>query len=161
MIDDPMATLVTSIAPAVHLIVTPPELPAYGLVLSTMATSSSPNDERTLVQLLTYNTALQGLHGLPQDLVDWLAPSLTVSSFLSRTPNADIVAVGFQELLPLYQGLAGFSGPVMKDLVEILDYVKPTALLGLSTIKVSLLSLCVYCYFTDVQIFCRAPSTRL
>ncbi|VDB82923.1 unnamed protein product [Peniophora sp. CBMAI 1063] len=84
-------------------------------------TSPSPNDGRTLVQLLTYNTALQGLHGLPQDLVDWLAPSLTVSSFLSRTPNADIVAVGFQELLPLYQGLAGFSGPVMKDRVAHLE----------------------------------------
>lgn len=28
-----------------------------------------------------------------------------------------------------------YTGPPMKDLVEILDYIKPTALLGLSTIK--------------------------
>ena len=28
-----------------------------------------------------------------------------------------------------------YTGPVMKDLVEIIEYVKPTALLGLSTIK--------------------------
>ena len=30
-----------------------------------------------------------------------------------------------------------YTGPTMTDLVEIIDYVKPTALLGLSTIKVS------------------------
>ena len=33
-----------------------------------------------------------------------------------------------------------YNGPAMKDLVQILDYVKPTALLGLSTIKVRSLS---------------------
>lgn len=30
-----------------------------------------------------------------------------------------------------------YTGPAMKDLVEIIEYIKPTALLGLSTIKVS------------------------
>ncbi|TFY72711.1 hypothetical protein EVG20_g281, partial [Dentipellis fragilis] len=58
-----------------------------------------------LVQLASYNTALQGLHGVPQDLVDWLSPTLDVSNFLARAPTApDIVAVGFQELLPLHLG---------------------------------------------------------
>jgi hypothetical protein len=58
-----------------------------------------------LVQIASYNTALQGLRGVPQDLVDWLSPTLKVSNFLSRQPRApDIVAVGFQELLPLHQG---------------------------------------------------------
>ena len=33
-----------------------------------------------------------------------------------------------------------YSGPVMKDLVEIIEYVKPTAILGLSTIKVRLVT---------------------
>jgi hypothetical protein len=43
--------------------------------------------------------------GVPQDLVDWLSPTLTVSNFLAHAPNApDIVAVGFQELLPLHFG---------------------------------------------------------
>lgn len=31
-----------------------------------------------------------------------------------------------------------YHGPPMTDLVDILGYVKPTALLGLSTIKVSI-----------------------
>lgn len=58
-----------------------------------------------LVQIASYNTNLQGILGLPQDLVDWLAPTLQVSSFLSRESRApDIVAVGFQELLPLHLG---------------------------------------------------------
>lgn len=61
--------------------------------------------ERLLVQIGTYNTNLQGGLGLPQDLVDWLSPTLQVSSFLSRQRRApDIVAVGFQELLPLHLG---------------------------------------------------------
>ncbi len=62
-------------------------------------------DGGVLVQIASYNTNLQGNLGLPQDLVDWLAPTLQVSSFLSRSPRApDIVAVGFQELLPLHLG---------------------------------------------------------
>lgn len=68
----------------------------------------------TLVQIASYNTNLQGSEGLPQDLVDWLSPTLQVSSFLSRSQQApDIVAVGFQELLPLHLGLAGLSGTVI------------------------------------------------
>lgn len=71
-----------------------------------MATAvNASSSERPLVQIASYNTALQGLHGVPQDLVDWLSPTLEVSKFLSRQPRApDIVAVGFQELLPLHQG---------------------------------------------------------
>lgn len=62
-------------------------------------------DERVLVQIASYNTNLQAERGLPQDLVDWLSPTLQVSNFLSRDPRApDIVAVGFQELLPLHLG---------------------------------------------------------
>ncbi len=69
------------------------------------ATASSNSSDQLLVQIASYNTALQGLRGVPQDLVDWLTPTLKVSTFLSRQPRApDIVAVGFQELLPLHQG---------------------------------------------------------
>ncbi|TRM62596.1 Endonuclease/exonuclease/phosphatase [Schizophyllum amplum] len=72
--------------------------------------------ERLLVQIASYNTALQGLNGVPQDLVDWLSPTLQVSHFLSRERRAaDIVAVGFQELLPLYLGLAGLSKSVIES----------------------------------------------
>ena len=64
-----------------------------------------PIKDKLLVQIATYNTNLQGNAGTPQDLVDWLAPTLTVSSFLSHGRQApDIVAVGFQELLPLHFG---------------------------------------------------------
>jgi len=71
--------------------------------MATAANTSS--SERPLVQIASYNTALQGLRGVPQDLVDWLSPTLKVSNFLSRQPRApDIVAVGFQELFPLHQG---------------------------------------------------------
>jgi hypothetical protein len=67
--------------------------------------AADPSSDRLLVQIASYNTALQGLRGVPQDLVDWLSPTLKVSKFLSRQPRApDIVAVGFQELLPLHQG---------------------------------------------------------
>ncbi|KAF9482797.1 inositol polyphosphate phosphatase [Pholiota conissans] len=66
--------------------------------------------DRLLVQIASYNTNLQGILGLPQDLVDWLAPTLQVSNFLSTERRApDIVAVGFQELLPLHLGLSGLS----------------------------------------------------
>jgi hypothetical protein len=68
-----------------------------------MAESIHP--DRLLVQIATYNTNLQGVLGTPQDLVDWLAPTLQVSSFLTKERRApDIVAVGFQELLPLHLG---------------------------------------------------------
>ena len=63
------------------------------------------SEERLLVQIASYNTNLQAERGLPQDLVDWLSPTLQVSSFLTHSPRApDIVAVGFQELLPLHLG---------------------------------------------------------
>lgn len=72
--------------------------------------------QQLLVQIASYNTNLQLERGLPQDLVDWLAPTLQVAQFLSREPRApDIVAVGFQELLPLHLGLSGFSGPVIRS----------------------------------------------
>ncbi|TCD62169.1 hypothetical protein EIP91_007252 [Steccherinum ochraceum] len=72
------------------------------------------SEDRILVQIASYNTNLQAERGLPQDLVDWLAPTLQVSNFLSREPRApDIVAVGFQELLPLHLGLSGLSGRVI------------------------------------------------
>ncbi|KAI6045700.1 inositol polyphosphate phosphatase [Pisolithus marmoratus] len=72
--------------------------------------------ERLLVQIGTYNSNLQAGAGLPQDLVDWLSPTLHVSAFLSKNPRApDIVAIGFQELLPLHLGLAGLSDAVVKE----------------------------------------------
>jgi len=71
---------------------------------------------RLLVQIGTYNTNLQGGKGLPQDLVDWLSPTLQVSKVLSREARApDIVVVGFQELLPLHLGLSGLSKPVVNE----------------------------------------------
>ncbi|TFK86038.1 skeletal muscle/kidney enriched inositol 5-phosphatase [Polyporus arcularius HHB13444] len=74
------------------------------------------DNARPLVQIASYNTNLQAERGLPQDLVDWLAPTLQVSTFLSREPRApDIVAVGFQELLPLHLGLAGLSKHVIEN----------------------------------------------
>ncbi|OBZ69353.1 Inositol polyphosphate 5-phosphatase OCRL-1 [Grifola frondosa] len=52
----------------------------------------------------------------PLDLVDWLAPTLQVSSFLAHGRRApDIVAVGFQELLPLHLGLSGLSKSVLES----------------------------------------------
>ncbi|EJF66076.1 skeletal muscle/kidney enriched inositol 5-phosphatase [Dichomitus squalens LYAD-421 SS1] len=76
----------------------------------------STDPSRPLVQIASYNTNLQAERGLPQDLVDWLAPTLQVSSFLARERRApDIVAVGFQELLPLHLGLAGLSKPVIES----------------------------------------------
>lgn len=59
--------------------------------------------ERSLV-------GLAGDEALPQDLVDWLRPTLAHGD----TPEApDIIAVGFQELLPLHLGFTGLSRPVM------------------------------------------------
>ncbi|KAF8201796.1 inositol polyphosphate phosphatase [Pholiota molesta] len=77
---------------------------------------SHVHSDRLLVQIASYNTNLQGILGLPQDLVDWLAPTLQVSRFLSTERRApDIVAVGFQELLPLHLGLSGLSGSVIDN----------------------------------------------
>lgn len=74
-----------------------------------MVSSVQDGADRLLVQIATYNTNLQGVRGLPQDLVDWLAPTFQVSNFLSRDRRApDIVAVGFQELLPLHLGRTSF-----------------------------------------------------
>ncbi|KAJ3736137.1 Endonuclease/exonuclease/phosphatase [Lentinula guzmanii] len=76
--------------------------------------SATVPKDQLLVQIASYNTALQGSTGLPQDLVDWLSPTLQVSSFLSHSPRGpDIVAVGFQELLPLHLGLSGASKSVI------------------------------------------------
>lgn len=76
------------------------ECPAFDF-LANMTTK----DEGLLVQIASYNTNLQGNAGLPQDLVDWLSPTLQVSGFLSREKKTpDVVAVGFQELLPLNLG---------------------------------------------------------
>lgn len=35
-----------------------------------------------------------------------------------------------------------YNGPAMTDLLDIIDYVKPTALMGLSTTKVRLACVC-------------------
>ncbi|KAF8163447.1 inositol polyphosphate phosphatase [Crassisporium funariophilum] len=79
-------------------------------------TAHAIHPDRLLVQIASYNTNLQGVLGLPQDLVDWLSPTLQVSSFLSTERRApDIVAVGFQELLPLHLGLSGLSKSVIND----------------------------------------------
>ncbi|PAV23876.1 inositol polyphosphate phosphatase [Pyrrhoderma noxium] len=81
-------------------------------------TARSTPEDKLLVQIASYNTNLQGNAGLPQDLVDWMAPTLKVSNFLSRGKQApDIVAVGFQELLPLHFGLSGLS----KQMIESRD----------------------------------------
>ncbi|RDB21468.1 Inositol polyphosphate 5-phosphatase OCRL-1 [Hypsizygus marmoreus] len=78
--------------------------------------SLDDHSDRLLIQIASYNTNLQGVLALPQDLVDWLAPTLQVSSFLSRERRApDIVAVGFQELLPLHLGLTGYSKSVIDN----------------------------------------------
>ncbi|KAL5529679.1 hypothetical protein ACEPAG_5664 [Sanghuangporus baumii] len=89
---------------------------ATNLPVSTMTAPEEihPEDNKLLVQIATYNTNLQGNAGLPQDLVDWLAPTLKVANFLARGKQApDIVAVGFQELLPLHLGLSGMSRKVI------------------------------------------------
>ena len=85
------------------------------------------SDEQLLVQLASYNTNLQAERGLPPDLVDWLAPTLQVSNFLAQAPRApDIVAVGFQELLPLHLGRE--SLPFPKNTQPSLQYSKNTQL---------------------------------
>lgn len=86
-----------------------------------MAATHMPSDG-ILVQIASYNTNLQGNRGLPQDLVDWLNPTLQVSSFLANRSTApDIFAVGFQELLPLHLGLTGMSKAVMRSRHELIQ----------------------------------------
>ncbi|KZT35053.1 DNase I-like protein [Sistotremastrum suecicum HHB10207 ss-3] len=78
--------------------------------------------ERLLCQVASYNTNLQGSSGLPQDLVDWLSPTLTVSNFLSREPRGpDVVAVGFQELLPLHLAFAGLSRSILDSRTTLIQ----------------------------------------
>lgn len=68
---------------------------------------------QSLVQICSYNSNMQG-DALAQDLVDWLAPTLTTSTFLANQSQApDLIAVGFQELLPLHLGFTGRSGPLL------------------------------------------------
>ncbi|KAJ7724440.1 Endonuclease/exonuclease/phosphatase [Mycena maculata] len=82
-----------------------------------------------LVQIASYNTNLQGENGVPQDLVDWLSPTFQVSTFLSHQTPADIVAVGFQELLPLHLGLSGLSKKVIDNRnAHILAQIEANAL---------------------------------
>lgn len=74
------------------------------------------SDKNLFIQVGSYNTNLQGGAGVPQDLVDWLVPTLQVASFLSKEPHVpDIFVIGFQELLPLHLGLAGLSNAVIDD----------------------------------------------
>ncbi|KAJ7510052.1 Endonuclease/exonuclease/phosphatase [Mycena galericulata] len=81
-----------------------------------------------LVQIASYNTNLQGDNGVPQDLVDWLSPTLQVSTFLSHQRPADIIAVGFQELLPLHLGLSGLSKRVIDNRnAHILNQIETNA----------------------------------
>ncbi|QRW00766.1 endonuclease/exonuclease/phosphatase family protein [Ceratobasidium sp. AG-Ba] len=79
--------------------------------------TSPASSSSLLVQIASYNTNLQGSQGTPQDLVDWLSPTLSESH--SKTPP-DIVAVGFQELLPLHLGLTGLSQNVVATRDELL-----------------------------------------
>ena len=64
---------------------------------------------------------MQGDDLLAQDLVDWLTPTLKTSAFLAhRAPTADILVVGFQELLPLHLGCSSLltsSDDIRADLV--------------------------------------------
>ncbi|KAH7340209.1 inositol polyphosphate phosphatase [Rhizoctonia solani] len=83
-----------------------------------MTSAPEPSESRSLiVQIASYNTNLQGSQGVPQDLIDWLAPTLSASRF--REPP-DIVAVGFQELLPLHLALTGLSKGVVAGRDELL-----------------------------------------
>ena len=78
-----------------------------------------PKDQ-LLVQTASYNTNLQGDSGVPQDLVDWLSPTLRVSRFLAKDPRApDVVAVGFQELLPLHLGCELTAAPSHELLLRL------------------------------------------
>lgn len=88
----------------------------------------SASNNNLLVQVASYNTNLQGNNGLPQDLVDWLSPTLKVSSFLSQEKRpADIIAVGFQELLPLHFGCedSSFRARKLVDVYASLRTVPP------------------------------------
>ena len=95
--------------------------------LATLTPYMALHNEQLLIQIASYNTNLQGVLGLPQDLVDWLSPTFQVSSFLSTERRApDIVAVGFQELLPLHLGRklpsVDFVNYVTRYFIQLLDY---------------------------------------
>ena len=88
-------------------------------------------DDRVVVQIGTYNANLQGNEGLPQNLVDWLVPSLQVSTFLGNTRTApDFVAIGFQELLPLQFGCKSY--PPMQQQTPRTSSVFSIVVTGLS-----------------------------
>ncbi len=83
-------------------------------------------DGGVLVQIASYNTNLQGNLGLPQDLVDWLAPTLQVSSFLSRSPRApDIVAVGIPGASAAASGPYGYTANY--DRAQLTSFYSPPA----------------------------------
>ncbi|KAG8883097.1 hypothetical protein FRB97_007234 [Tulasnella sp. 331] len=69
----------------------------------------------TVVQIASYNCNLQGDNALPQNLVDWLKPTLSQGNVSSAYDTPDIIAVGFQELLPLHLGFTGLSRSVMDN----------------------------------------------
>ena len=103
------------------------------------STQGHPEDGKLLVQIATYNTNLQGNAGLPQDLVDWLAPTLKVSNFLARGKHApDIVAVGFQELLPLHLGCKSLK-PLSPSVTGVSDN---GAYLGIYSLLLDVLKRC-------------------
>lgn len=106
----------------------PSRISKYALSSSSILASlvyTTMSDERLLVQLASYNTNLQAERGLPQDLVDWLAPTLQVSNFLSQGPRApDIVTVGFQELLPLHLGRKYFIQSTLKHIASMVAFLK-------------------------------------
>lgn len=55
-----------------------------------------------------------------------------------------------------------YDGPPMTDLVDIINYVKPTALLGLSTIKVRFISVLLIGSVLNLNLsFSRVLSTNL
>jgi hypothetical protein len=62
--------------------------------------NTTTSDERLLVHLASYNTNVQPDHALPNDLADWL------QAVQHTARPADIIAIGFQELLPLHLACA-------------------------------------------------------
>ncbi|KAG9035280.1 hypothetical protein FRB95_011575 [Tulasnella sp. JGI-2019a] len=79
---------------------------------------STPKSKPTVVQIASYNCNLQGDNALPQNLVDWLKPTLSQGNTTYDAP--DIIAVGFQELLPLHLGFTGLSRTVMDSRNELI-----------------------------------------
>lgn len=71
---------------------------------------------------------------------------MTVEDLLLSTKNASQIHIEWTSSLMFVADFSrsDYSGPPLTDLVEIIEYAKPTALLGLSTIKVAL---CDYFYY--------------